>query len=46
VFAIATMTDKKDAVTGGTNTAVQLGIKMQKPVHVFDITSEKWYSYN
>lgn len=46
VFAIATMTDKKDAVTGGTNTAVQLGIKMQKPVHVFDIASEKWYSYN
>ncbi len=32
-------------VTGGTNTAVQLGIKLNKPVYVWDITTEKWYKF-
>ncbi len=46
VFAIALMNDSKNSVSGGTNTAVQLGISMKKPVHVFDIKSEQWYKYN
>ena len=46
VFAIAFMNDNRNSVSGGTNTAVQLGISMKKPVHVFDIKSEQWYKYN
>jgi hypothetical protein len=34
------------SVTGGTNTAVQLGIKMNKLVHVWDTNTEQWYKYN
>jgi len=37
---------KFDKVKGGTNTAVQLGIKLNKPVYVWNITSEKWYKYD
>jgi len=44
VFAIATLKDTK-SVTGGTNTAIQLGIKLNKPVYVWDIKSEQWYQY-
>jgi hypothetical protein len=35
-----------NGVTGGTNTAVQLGIKMNKEVHVWNTVDEKWYKYN
>lgn len=46
VFAIATMNSAKNGVSGGTNTAVQLGISLNKPTHVFDLNSEKWYKYD
>ena len=46
VFAIASMNSAKNGVSGGTNTAVQLGISLNKPTHVFDLNSEKWYKYN
>jgi len=46
VFAIAFMNSAKNGVSGGTNTAVQLGISLNKPTHVFDLNSEKWYKYN
>ena len=46
VFAIATINSTKNGVSGGTNTAVQLGISLNKPTHVFDLNSEKWYKYN
>ena len=46
VFAIATLNNSKNGVSGGTNTAVQLGISLNKETHVFDINSEKWYIYN
>lgn len=46
VFAIASMNSAKNGVSGGTNTAVQLGVSLNKPTHVFDLNSEKWYKYN
>lgn len=46
VFAVATINNNFNAVKGGTNMAVQVGIKQGKPVHVFDINTEKWYQYN
>ena len=46
VFAIATMNSAKNGVSGGTNTAVQLGISLNKSTHVFDLNSEKWYKYD
>ena len=46
IFAIATMNQNMNGVTGGTNTAVQLGIKMNKEVHVWNTIDEKWYRYN
>ena len=46
VFAVASMNSTKNGVSGGTNTAVQLGISLNKPTHVFDLNSEKWYKYN
>lgn len=42
VFAVATIKDSSN-VKGGTNTAVQLGIKMGKPVYVWDTTTKQWY---
>ena len=45
VFAVATIVPTTSpAVLGGTNTAVQLGIKMGKPVYVFDLDTKKWYT--
>ena len=46
IFAIATINQDMNGVTGGTNTAVQLGIKMNKEVHVWNTVDEKWYKYN
>lgn len=50
VFAIAKLDTNKDfnstAVLGGTNTAVQLGIKLGKPVYVWDIFTEQWHKFN
>lgn len=33
-------------VTGGTNVAVQLGIKLNKPVYVWDIGMKSWFKWN
>lgn len=46
VFAIANITSSQRAVEGGTNIAVQVGIKQAKPVHVYDLNTESWYQYN
>lgn len=46
VFAIANITSSYKAVQGGTNMAVQVGIKQGKPVHVYDLNTENWYQYN
>lgn len=46
VFAIANITSSQKAVEGGTNMAVQVGIKQGKPVHVYDLNTENWYQYN
>lgn len=46
VFAIANITSSYKAVQGGTNMAVQIGIKQGKPVHVYDLNTERWYQYN
>ena len=45
VYAIATLNSDKTGVSGGTNTAVQLGIKMNKPVYVWDVNTEQWYKF-
>jgi len=46
VLAVAPITANMLGVTGGTNTAVQLGISLNKPTYVWDTTTEKWYKYN
>lgn len=46
VFAVANITSSQKAVEGGTNMAVQVGIKQGKPVHVYDLNTERWYQYN
>ena len=46
VFAVANITRSQKAVEGGTNMAVQVGIKQSKPVHVYDLNTESWYKYN
>lgn len=46
VFAVANITSSQKAVEGGTNMAVQVGIKQGKPVHVYDLNTESWYLYN
>lgn len=46
VFAIANITSSQKAVEGGTDMAVQVGIKQGKPVHVYDLNTESWYIYN
>lgn len=46
VFAIVNITSSYKAVQGGTNMAVQVGIKQGKPVHVYDLNTENWYQYN
>ena len=45
VYAIAAL-NGNNAVKGGTNTAVQLGIKLGKPVYVWDINTEQWYKFD
>lgn len=46
VFAISNITSSQKDVQGGTNMAVQVGIKQGKPVHVYDLNTESWYQYN
>ena len=46
VYAIAKINPDNQSVSGGTNTAVQLGIKLNKPVYVWDIFTEQWYKFN
>lgn len=36
----------KHVVKGGTNTAVQLGIKLGKPVYVWDLATQEWYKWD
>jgi len=45
VLAIANLVNAKN-VMGGTNVAVQLGIKLGKPVYVFDLGTRKWHRWN
>lgn len=44
VFAIGQF--KQGNVDGGTGWAVQMAIDSQKPVHVFDLDTQKWYIYD
>lgn len=46
VFAISNITSSQKAVEGGTDMAIQVGIKQGKPVHVYDLNTESWYIYN
>ena len=46
VYAIAKLNNDNKSVSGGTNTAVQLAIKLNKPVYVWDVNSEQWYKFN
>ena len=46
VYAIAKINNDNKSVSGGTNTAIQLGIKLNKPVYVWDINSETWNKFN
>lgn len=46
VFAIAKLNNQENGVEGGTNTAIQLGIKLNKPVYVWDINFESWTKYS
>ena len=46
VFAIGKINEHSDGVSGGTNTAVQLGIKLNKQVYVFDLNTESWYKWD
>ena len=46
VFAIATLSEDRRKVSGGTNTAVQLALCLDKPVYIWDIDTEQWYEYH
>ena len=49
VFAIGSLTPNKKGVTGGTNTAIQLSIKLTdkvRPVYVWDTNTQRWYEFN
>jgi predicted NAD-dependent protein-ADP-ribosyltransferase YbiA (DUF1768 family) len=58
VFAVAQLADENGraiksylyptikGVTGGTNTAIQLGIKLNKPVYVWDLGLKSWFKWN
>ena len=58
VYAVAQLADDKGkaiknylyptikGVTGGTNTAVQLAIKLNKPVYVWDLGLKTWFKWN
>lgn len=46
VYAIASLAKKRGKyVKGGTNTAVALALAMDKPVFVWDISTESWYKF-
>jgi len=45
VYAVAKLSSNAKEVKGGTNTAVQIGVKLSKPVYVWDIVTEQWYSW-
>lgn len=45
VFAVAELNKDGNGVKGGTNTAVQLGIKLNKPTYVWDLKTNSWYAY-
>lgn len=44
IFAIGTL--QRGRVDGGTGWAVQMAIDNRKPVHIFDLNTQKWYTYN
>lgn len=46
VLAVASLNPDCTSVKGGTNTAVQVGIKLNKPVYVLNTDDLLWYSWN
>lgn len=46
VFAVASINPDFVSVKGGTNTAVQVGIKLNKPVYVLDVQDLVWFEYS
>ena len=46
VYAIAPITEDKKGVKGGTNSAVQTSIYLNKPTYVLDIATGNWYVYS
>lgn len=46
VYAIAPITGDKKGVKGGTNSAVQTSIYLNKPTYVLDIATSNWYVYS
>ena len=46
VYAIAPVTEDKKGVKGGTNSAVQTSIYLNKPTYVLDIATGNWYVYS
>lgn len=46
VYAIAPITGDKKGVKGGTNSAVQTSIYLNKPTYVLDIATGNWYVYS
>ena len=46
VYAISSITGDKKGVKGGTNSAVQTSIYLNKPTYVLDIATGNWYVYS
>ena len=46
VLAVAKLKPDMKSVFGGTSVAVDLGIALNLPVYVLDVTTESWYMYD
>ena len=46
VLAVAKLKPDMKSVNGGTSVAVDLGIALNLPVYVLDVTTESWYLYD
>ena len=46
VLAVAKLKPDMKSVNGGTSVAVDLGIALNLPVYVLDVTTESWYMYD
>lgn len=46
VLAVAKLKPDMKSVKGGTSVAVDLGIALNLPVYVLDVTTESWYMYD